>query len=209
VVGLRPDWEGLPFGVATRLEAGYAGNRIVVQIDYPPHKDTRTKVYMSSNARKSAFLGMTYGAAAHRLRKQILFRYVQAAGDDFCFKCGARIETVEELSIEHKLPWEGRDVALFWDLQNIAFSHLSCNTPHIHRAPATGRTAKIYPPNGMLWCSRHKDFLPTSQFYTNTGSCTGYQTYCKECKLKIENKRRKRIHTESLPLVSVSGPENQ
>ena len=40
------------------------------------------------------------------------------------------IKTVEGLSIEHKTPWLDRENAkeLFWDLDNIAFSHLSCNS---------------------------------------------------------------------------------
>ena len=44
--------------------------------------------------------------------------------EDICFKCKSKIKIVEELSIEHKLPWEGISIELFWDLDNIAFSHL-------------------------------------------------------------------------------------
>ena len=44
-----------------------------------------------------------------------------------CFKCGETIETPETLSIEHKIPWLDNSVELFWDMNNIAFSHLSCN----------------------------------------------------------------------------------
>ena len=84
----------------------------------------------NSNKKKSEFLGIPYGTATNKLRKNIMFRLLQKMGENVCFKCGHVIEKVDDLSIEHKLPWEGRDVALFWDLDNIAFSHLFCNRPH-------------------------------------------------------------------------------
>lgn len=75
----------------------------------------------NSNQRKDATLGMPHGTANSRLRKNVLFSLLQKLGEDICFKCGRKIEKVEELSIEHKLPWEGRSADLFWDLSNIAF----------------------------------------------------------------------------------------
>ena len=80
------------------------------------------------NVTKSNFLGMPAGTAAARLRKKILFHLLQRLHEDVCFQCGKKIETAEELSIEHKLPWLHKDVALFWDLTNIAFSHSRCNS---------------------------------------------------------------------------------
>ena len=46
-----------------------------------------------------------------------------------CYQCGNTIDKVEELSIEHKTPWLDSDTPkeLFFNLENIAFSHLSCN----------------------------------------------------------------------------------
>lgn len=82
---------------------------------------------MSSNEKKANFLGMPYGTANARLRKSILFTLVKKLGEDICFQCKRRIEIEDELSIEHKKPWEGIDIELFWNLNNISFSHLSCN----------------------------------------------------------------------------------
>jgi hypothetical protein len=59
-----------------------------------------------------------------------LFNLLQKYAEDACFRCGEKIERIEDLSIEHKKPWEGISVELFWDLDNIAFSHLRCNLPH-------------------------------------------------------------------------------
>jgi hypothetical protein len=69
------------------------------------------------------------GTASSRLKKEILFKYVKKAGDNFCFQCGSEIENSYEMSVEHKTPWlhSGDPLGLFFDLDNIAFSHLDCN----------------------------------------------------------------------------------
>lgn len=77
--------------------------------------------------KKSKQLGMSHGTASNRLKKQILFSLVQETKKDICFQCGEKIKSVKEFSIEHKVPWLDKDTDLFWDLDNIAFSHLSCN----------------------------------------------------------------------------------
>ena len=89
-----------------------------------------TKSASKSGARKSAFLGMPHGTACNRLRKMILLNLLEKHGENICFKCSQLIESAEELSIEHKRPWEGVSIELFWDLENIAFSHLRCNRNH-------------------------------------------------------------------------------
>lgn len=97
---------------------------------------------MSSSSKKSAFLGMPHGTANARLRKMILFRLIKKCGEDTCFRCGKAIGNLDDLSIEHKLPWENRSVDLFWDLDNIAFSHLKCNTPIARRGPTREEHAR-------------------------------------------------------------------
>lgn len=128
------------------------------------------------NKKKEATLGMPYGTAIHRLRKSILFNLVSRLKEDICFKCKKRIDTINELSIEHKLPWENRSSDLFWDLNNIAFSHLRCNRPH--RFPGPGRKQH---PEGLLWCAGHKEYLPIENFYKKSSNWTGYQVNCKKC----------------------------
>jgi hypothetical protein len=49
-------------------------------------------------------------------------------GEDICFRCNRKILSADEMSIEHKVAWLGSSNDLFWDLANIAFSHLSCNS---------------------------------------------------------------------------------
>ncbi len=88
---------------------------------------------MESNEKKSEFLGINHGTASGQLRKMILLDLLGRFGLDTCFQCSEQISTVEELSIEHKKPWFNVSTALFWDLDNIAFSHLSCNSAAARR----------------------------------------------------------------------------
>jgi|SRR6478736_5691467 len=84
---------------------------------------------MSYEYKKALQLGMPSGTAANRLRKSILFSLLKKLGENFCYQCGAEIENENELSIEHKTAWLNSEnpKELFFDLDNIAFSHLSCN----------------------------------------------------------------------------------
>lgn len=96
------------------------------------------------NKNKNEFLGMPFGTAMGRLRKMILFDLVKKCGLNFCYRCRHKIESIDDFSIEHKKAWLGVDVKLFWDLDNIEFSHLHCNSsvarrmekqPIIHGTP--------------------------------------------------------------------------
>ena len=81
------------------------------------------------NKVKADALGMPIGTASNRLRKMILFSLVCQLELNTCHQCGKEILSVGDLSIEHKEPWLQADdpVTSFFDLDNIAFSHLSCN----------------------------------------------------------------------------------
>ena len=78
--------------------------------------------------KKSKQLGMHYSTTQHRLRKRILFMFVQRLKLDSCFQCKNLIVDVDDMSIDHKRPWLDEDTRLFWDMGNIAFSHRSCNS---------------------------------------------------------------------------------
>jgi len=91
-----------------------------------------------SNEIKSNQLGMPFGTASSKLRKQILFNLLKKYGENICFKCKKEILNEEELSIEHKEPWlhSKSPKELFFDINNIAFSHLMCNIT-VHRTKFT------------------------------------------------------------------------
>lgn len=84
---------------------------------------------MSSEV-KSEQLGMPFGTATAKLRKTILFSLLKKYNENYCYKCCGEIESEKELSIEHKTPWlySESPIELFFNMENIAFSHLECNT---------------------------------------------------------------------------------
>ena len=134
---------------------------------------------------KSAHLGMPHGTAQNRLRKMIIFHLAQRLGEDFCFKCGRRIATAEELSIEHKTPWLHGELSLFWDMGNIAFSHRRCNTVDrpVGRMPKPG-------PEGTAWCVGCRAFLDVTRFWKNRSTWNGLQNSCRACILARQNRKR-------------------
>lgn len=83
---------------------------------------------------KKLALGMNPSTAAHRLRMDLLFTFVLAAGHR-CYRCGKSL-TRETFSIDHIEPWRKASdpVRVFFDPANIAYSHVACNsaqaTPH-------------------------------------------------------------------------------
>ena len=82
-----------------------------------------------SNKKKDRLLGEPHGTASARLRKMLLFKLAGLAGLDSCCRCSKKIETVEELSIEHQTAWQSAPDprAAFFNLDDIGFSHLRCN----------------------------------------------------------------------------------
>lgn len=131
-------------------------------------------------------LGMHEATARGRLSRLILFSFAQRLELDTCFRCGEKIERVEDLSIEHKVPWLDVDPALFWDLNNIAFSHLSCNSGAARQSPIKLKNLdnnsqtyhdKMLP--GMAWCSGHQKSHSISEFSPDADRPMGTQSSCR------------------------------
>lgn len=83
----------------------------------------------NSNKRKSKQLEINFGTAMGRLRKSIMFSLVKECHKDICYRCGKPITDAGNFTIEHKIPWQNSDTPkkLFYDINNIAFSHANCN----------------------------------------------------------------------------------
>ena len=62
-------------------------------------------------------------------KKNILYNLLVRFNLNKCCQCGNTIDKVEGLSIEHKTPWSDSDTPkeLFFNLESMAFPHLSCN----------------------------------------------------------------------------------
>ena len=83
---------------------------------------------MKHKIEKQNQLGMNPSTAQHRLVKDILWSFIVKLGLDTCCKCGSKM-CRNTFSIEHIVPWlhSRNPLDLFFDLDNISFSHLKCN----------------------------------------------------------------------------------
>lgn len=136
-----------------------------------------------SNQTKHDYLGMNYGTASNRVKKKIMFDLVKKCGMDNCFKCKKPIATVDELTVEHKEAWLHNSVELFWDLDNIAFSHAKCNRPDFYNR--TRRTHEVVDGKKRCsGCSDKKGLLPLENFHKNKYNYSGYNCKCKGCRTR-------------------------
>lgn len=57
-------------------------------------------------------------------------------------------------------------------------------------------------PDGYKWCSRHGEFLPVSEFGSNTSNSDGLQDYCKlhQAEIARESRERSRDYRITLKL---------
>lgn len=78
--------------------------------------------------KKAKQLGMNPSTASGRLVKDILWDLIVKTDQHFCCKCQKEM-TRQTFSIEHLVPWLDSEnpLSLYFDLENISFSHLSCN----------------------------------------------------------------------------------
>lgn len=85
--------------------------------------------------KKQEQLGMNPSTASNRLVKDILFKFIEDAGYT-CYRCSKPMLR-NNFSIEHKVAWLDSDnpVDLYFDLNNIAFSHLKCNVEAARTIP--------------------------------------------------------------------------
>lgn len=82
-----------------------------------------------NNKTKTEQLGMPFGTANGRLRKSLIFHLVKQLNQDICHRCKKHITELSDFSIEHKISWLHSEspIELFFDMENISFSHLKCN----------------------------------------------------------------------------------
>ncbi len=81
------------------------------------------------NDKRKEQLGIYIGTAQRRLMKLLLFKYIKKAGENYCCRCLQEIKSSDDMSMDHLKDWMNSidPERLFFDLDNIAFSHLNCN----------------------------------------------------------------------------------
>lgn len=141
---------------------------------------------------RNEILGISYSTACNQLRKNLLFDLAGRLNLLVCYRCNESILAPRELSIDHKKAWlEFESSDLFWDLDNLAFSHLSCNSGASRRT--TGFTGKVSTlrksiVDDKLFCSKCETQKDVIHFTKNKNRWTGYEHYCKECRASYRNK---------------------
>ena len=147
-----------------------------------------------ANERKNTALGMNFSTASAQLKKLLMFRMMQRLGDDNCYRCGTLIETPEQLSVEHKIAWLSAEdpKAAFFDLENIAFSHLSpCNRPE--RADTCKRGHQMPPLKGYCRiCKNISDSLRKKKSPYREYNKTYQKNYWQSPERKEWNRERSR-----------------
>jgi hypothetical protein len=108
----------------------------------PNYNWSKTKVFKD----KSKQLGMNPSTASNKLKKNLMFQLAKKLDMHWCYQCGSEIKSEKEMSIDHKTPWlHSEDPrGLFFDIDNIAFSHKSCNysaARHLKGKPCPSLTA--------------------------------------------------------------------
>lgn len=129
----------------------------------------------NGSLKKKIQLEMPIGTASSRLKKSIMFSLIKSIGLDSCFQCGDKILSEDQMSIEHKIPWlDSEDPrGLFFDLDNIAYSHLSCNIGSARKIKSLHGTKNKY--RQGCRCEKCRDFIrkDTAEYRKNRKIKTG------------------------------------
>ena len=138
---------------------------------------------MGGNEKKTRQLGMPIGTATAKLRKAIIYDMMCQLERNLCYRCGKLINSIEDMSIEHKEAWldSGDPIDKFFDLNNIAFSHIACNI-------GTKRT----------WNKGNMAKHGTTSRYR-------YGCHCLECRIAKADYDKQYEHRDRLQSVAQSG----
>ena len=128
-------------------------------------------------------LGMSPGKARNRLVNSLLFYFAQTTNRDTCYRCNKLIESVNDFSLDHIKDWRnsGDPVELFFNLENIAFSHKSCNYSAARKLNKKGRIT--------LTCANcNTAFQRLKSEYDHTKSKGRTNFYCnRQCFFECKN----------------------
>lgn len=117
-----------------------------------------------SREKKRALLGMDASTASSRLKKHIMWLMAVRLNLHTCYRCGNTIDDKDSFSVEHKQSWIAAldPVAAFFDLDNIAFSHLNCNA-----GAAVKVNKKYFTEEDRIVAEREAKRLRMRRYYAN------------------------------------------
>lgn len=95
--------------------------------------------------KKSQQLGMNPSTAQSRLVRDLLFKQLCDLGINKCYRCGEEMSR-DTFTIEHIKPWlDSEDPQkMFFDLDNISYSHHKCNSGNTSKISASCGTPTMY-----------------------------------------------------------------
>jgi hypothetical protein len=152
-------------------------------------------------SKKSALLGMPYGVARNRMVKALLFHMAGRCRMLDCYRCGKSIDSQETFSIEHKQAWmlAPDPLVAYFALENLAFSHLACNSSDGARLAAL-LSRKTVCPEG------HSLTLENTIYKKRRGAQPSRG--CRRCKKEVDAKRD-RIKTARGEAISLARRQAQ
>lgn len=85
-----------------------------------------------SKSSKGRMIGnVPYHKAYDKMRNIIFFETFKKSGKNICCRCGNKIETCKEFTLDHVIPWRNKPkeeaLKLLVDKDNIKFAHKQCN----------------------------------------------------------------------------------
>jgi hypothetical protein len=97
--------------------------------------ESRRASVQRNQSKRARLLGMPFDVATRLLQKQIIVAWARRLGLASCFRCGGLV-TVETLSFDHKASWmrSPDPLGFYFDIENIALSHLRCNASAAYSA---------------------------------------------------------------------------
>jgi hypothetical protein len=152
---------------------------------------------VESQTQYQTMLGMPVPTATAKLKKNLMYHLADKLNMLNCLKCKQHIESSEELSIDHIKPWRLVSAELFWDLENLAFSHLKCN---VRDRRITSKSRRVYSPTGTTWCSSCKEYLEFKSFSKCSSRPSGFNDNCKLCRKRWDAPYRQRKRDQKLSM---------
>lgn len=118
-----------------RVSNGTVGSNPTLSASFPPiyynkyMGQTRKQLDAKKNLKNKEVLGTSMSNATMRLLRSLVFDYICRMHDNYCYRCKLPM-TRQDFSIEHIKEWRGAENGqeLFFDIDNISYSHLKCNT---------------------------------------------------------------------------------
>ena len=131
--------------------------------------------------------GLSVSTANYRLLRLIIFNMAKELNRHLCYRCN-QPTLLSDFSIEHKNPWAWKDNSLeiFMDYENIAISHVNCNSGNIRQ---TKRRDKVQLDRRRFkddkWrCSRCSEWKTEEHFHNNKTNISKKESMCKLCRKK-------------------------